>query len=310
MGGDVSCYGKLPFHREYIRIGLESAGARWVTGWIDRAHAAASAQGARGEPGPLLAFAAPSPERGGMLAGAVRQSSDGQRRHPVTLFLEARPAGLLERWHLVPLAAAETWTALRALLDRPFRDLAELTGTLRAAAGPITLEGAAEQFAATLARAAPGGPWQTLTGRNGEAARHLALNFLTVCRAQTEARSVAEGVAITTSLADGEDDPAGRLARACLWLDLVQAVAPGAPPPTVILAGEGDAWARLWAIYRPAEGADLAALLTGAENATFEELGETWQDLPSGEAATRLEQVVATEPAPVSELHARLRAAR
>lgn len=304
----VSCYGKLPFHLEYLRIGLEAPGAIAVTRWIDRAHEAMHAPGRSDEEArTTLCFASAPPDRAGVLAGVVRPSSDGRRRHPVTLFVEERPAAVSERWHLLPLALAEVWTTQRALLDRPFQDVPELTEALRDVPGTIDLDAAAADYEAALALVAPTGPWTMLTGVGGDVARHVALNFLAVSEAQREARSVAEGVALTVSLAGAAAEPAVSLFRACLWLDLFRQVAPGAPLPTLLLGGEAGTWDRLWAVYRPAEGTDLAALLSGQDAAAIDELAEAWQEMPSGDAAAALDRLVAEDPAPPSELAARVR---
>src|SRR5262249_13623751 len=126
----VSCYGKLPFHPEYLRIGIESPAAIWVTNWIDDAHEALSA-GKHGKAHPsAVCFSTFCPDGKGTIAGVVRQSSDGLRRHPVVLFVEHRSAPTAITPHLLPLALAENWVALGQILERPFHTVREFTDAL------------------------------------------------------------------------------------------------------------------------------------------------------------------------------------
>jgi hypothetical protein len=310
MNGPISCYGKLPFHREYLRLNLGSPGAAWMVHWIEAAHealAAAADPAEEGEDDPLLLFAAPAPDPPGVLAGVVRQSSDGLRRHPIVLFVEE--AAERADWHLLPLALADLWSGLRALLDRPFASVDELTAALAVRPGGTQPTSAASAYQEALGAVASEGPWRLLTDATGDSARHMAVNLLAVARAQREARAAEEGVAFTVSLATGDD--LVRHLRASLWLDLFRAAVGTTIAPTVVLGAAGDPWGRLTAFYRPAEGADLAALLSPRAEAPLDDLGEAWQPWPPADAtlAATVERVVAPDPAPPSELLDRLRTA-
>jgi hypothetical protein len=301
----VSCYGKLPFHPEYLRIGLESPASVWVARWIEQAHEAISA-GQHGEPrASAVCFAVAPPGGAGVVAGVVRQSSDGQRRHPIVLFVAdalARPA---EHWHLLPLALAETWANLRELLARPFQAVSELSEALQSLPGELAVDAAAREYAEWLAAAAPEGPWTALTGARGEDALNIAGNFLAVAEAQREARSHEEGVAVAVSLPP--DDESARRRRSSLWLELFATAVGTAPLPTIAFRGEADPWEQLCVLYRPAEGADLAAMLAKLDTAPIDNLSEVWgEPTPPSDG---LRRVVASEAAPLAELRSRVQAA-
>jgi hypothetical protein len=301
----VSCYGKLPFHREYLRVGLESPAAAAVVAWIERAHEAISSR-RHGEPGPgVVAFALAPPAGKAVVSGVVRQSSDGQRRHPIAFFVEDAVARVEERWHLLPLALADTWAGLTELLVRPFHGVGELSDALESFPGEVALDAAADDYATWLAEAAPDGPWAALTGVHGDDARNVAANFLAVAEAQRDARAHAEGIAIAVSLA--ADDEIVRRRRASLWLELLGSAAGSAPLPTIAFRGTSDASESLCALYRPADGADLAAMLGDLGSAPIDDLREIWDGLPA--ATERLERLIASTPAPLSELRARVQAA-
>jgi hypothetical protein len=274
---------------------------RWLTG----AHAAWSTGGGAPAASPLVHFAAPRPGGDGVVAGVARQSSDGQRRHPVALFMEDPGALGAERWHLLPLALADSWAALAALLDRPYAGTGELASALAAGVPGLALGDADAAYRAALEGAADGGPWRSLTGTAGDAARHLALNLLTVGRAQRESRDGAEGVSVAMPL------PAAgpRVAHASLWLEVFRAAA-GDPAlrPVVVLRPEPP---QLVAFYRPAEGADLAAVLSSLAMAPIDDLAEPWQSLPPGDPAlaAAVERVVAGDAATLAILPERVRVA-
>ena len=310
MGGSagtrpVACFGKLPFHREFLRVGLGSPAATWVERWLTGAHTAWSTGGGAPATSPLVQFAAPRPGGDGVVAGVARQSSDGQRRHPVALFIDEPGAIGADRWHLLPLALAASWDALAALVDRPYAGTGELVSALGAGVPGLTLGDAEAAYRAALEGAAASGPWRSLTGAAGDEARHLALNLLTVARAQRESRDGAEGGSVAMPL------PAGgpRAVHASLWLDIFgAAVGDPALRPVVVLRAEPP---QLFAFYRPAEGADLAAVLSSLAMAPIDDLAEPWQSLPPGDPAlaAAVERVVAGDAAALAVLPERIRVA-
>jgi type VI secretion system ImpM family protein len=103
----VACFGKLPFHREFLRLGLSTAVAAWVVRWVEDAHASLSQAGAVPAESQLVRFAAALSDR--VVAGVVRQSSDGLRRYPVTFFIEDALDVGSDGWHLAPVALEASW---------------------------------------------------------------------------------------------------------------------------------------------------------------------------------------------------------
>lgn len=275
----VSCFGKLPFHREFLRLGLGSAAAAWVVRWVDGAHAAWTRGGAVPAESPLVRFAA-APEGGGLVAGVVRQSSDGLRRHPVAFFVEDVRGAEPDEWHLLPLALDASWAALAALGARDWEHLDALTAALEAGAPAPAWDAARAARRDALAAPVAGAPWSVLAGAEGDGARHVAANLLAVAEAQRGARSAAEGVSVALPL---PADPALAASRASLWLELLGiAAGAGAGRPAIAL---GDAPPRLVAFYRPPEGPDLAAVLSSLDMAPIDELAEPWQTLPAAGSA-------------------------
>jgi hypothetical protein len=300
----VSCFGKLPFHREFLRVGLGTPAAAWVVGWVEGAHAAWNAHGDAPADTPLVRFAAPV-EGGGLVAGVVRQSSDGLRRHPVTFFVEDPHGAGRDDWHLLPLAFATQWTELAALSARPWNDLGSLTAALAAGVPPPDWPAARVTRRDALAAPISGSPWEALAGAGGDTARHMAVNLLVVAEAQREARSPAEGVSVALPL---PSDPALGASRAGFWLDLLDVAVGGAANPPVIVLG--DAPPRLVVFYRPPEGPDLAAVLSSLDMAPIDDVAEPWQVLPAAgsERARTVDSIVAhATPGTLGDILARFR---
>ena len=289
----VSCFGKLPFHREFLRVGLGTAAAAWVVRWVEGAHAAWAARGDAPAETSLVRFAAAT-EGGGLVAGVVRQSSDGLRRHPVTFFVEdARGAGG-DDWHILPVALATPWAELAAFGARQWDGLESLTAALEAGTSPLDWDAARTARRDALAAPLAGPAWEAVTGASGDAGRHLAANLLAVAEAQREARSAAEGVSVALPL---PSDPALGTARAGFWLEfLALAVGESAHRPAIVLR---DAPPRLVAFYRPPEGPDLAAVLSSLDMAPIDDVAEPWQALPAlgSERARAVEAIVAPSAA-------------
>ena len=300
----VSCFGKLPFHREFLRVGLGSPGAASVVRWVEGAHAAWSRAGDAPTETPLVRFATAT-EHGGVVAGVVRQSSDGLRRHPVAFFIEDPARVERADWPLLPLALAEPWTALAELSARRWDDHAALAAAL--AAGTPAPDWDAARMARREALAAPctGSPWEALTGARGDDARHVAANLLAVAEAQRAARSEAEGVSVALPL---PSDPTLAPSRASLWLELLDlAAGASVSGPAIAL---GDTPPRLVAFYRPPEGPDLAAVLSSLDMAPIDDLAEAWQTLPAaGSELTRAVDALvgATVKGTLGDLPGRLR---
>jgi type VI secretion system ImpM family protein len=299
----VSCFGKLPFHPEFLRIALDSPGAALVVRWVERTHAAlAKARGATAAAA-SLSFAAAAPGGRSVLAGVLRESSDGSRAHPVTAFIERPAAGMADRWHLMPLALRSAWTTLAELLQRPFARREDFGAALSGSGAEVELETAGATYAAAASAVVPG-PWLRLTAVDDATARHVALNLVAVARAQREARSPDEGIALTMALPPA--DVAADVA-ASLWLELLARLVGGGAPATVVLAHDPP---RLYAFHRPVDGSDLASLLTAVQDEQVDDLADPWQTLPaSGTPLARaLDDLVSRDSAPFADLAARIQA--
>lgn len=305
MGGAVACFGKLPFHREFLRIGLESPGARWMVTWIEGVHEA----WAKGDGGPsatpLVRFVVPVPDGTGVIVGITRQSSDGLRRHPVTVFVEWPAAVASNRWHLLPLVCASTWTSLAALLASEFesaRAFAEAVAATTCEETSDAFEQADDAYRARLEQQATAAAWTALTGVSDDVARHVAANLLAVAGAQRAAGGSEEGVSLIAPIAGSGPDPI----LAGVWLELfATVVGPSCPPAAVMLRDDHPA---LFSFYRPLEAIDLAAVLTSPEMAPIDDLSEPWQTLPPSDpsVAAQIERLVAGGAEPLSALLARV----
>jgi hypothetical protein len=165
----------------------------------------------------------------------------------------------------------------------------------------VDLETAEQRYREASATPCTGGPWKTLTGAGDDAARHFALNLVTVARAQRDARTTADGIAIGIPLAgSGEVADIG----ATLWIDLLRTAAGESPLPTVVIREPRE---YLCLFYRPLEGSDLASLL-GKVFDRFDEIDQPWQTLPDAASTdgASLDRFVSSGPAPLAELVSRL----
>ena len=288
MAARVACFGKLPFHREFLRIGLDSPAAAWVVQWVEQAHVVWSRSGNAPAASPLVRFAAPVERT--LVIGVVRQSSDGLRRHPVALFTETG-AELATRPELVPIACERVWTALATLLDTTVTSVAELTASLANGIPAPDLRAADATYMEARAQDAPGGAWTALAGPPSEpdGAQHLALNLVTAARAQNDATSAVDGIAMALPIAD---DPTVAARQAALWLALFGAAA-GRSLPAPVLCLRPDP-GMLVAFYRPPDGRDLAAVLSDPALAPIDDLREAWQTWPppDGRLAGGVEELV------------------
>jgi hypothetical protein len=297
----VSCFGKLPFHREFLRAGLGSAAASWVVRWVEGAHECWSRAGdAPAESSPVR-FAA-ALDGGGLVAGVARQSSDGLRRHPVTFFVEDERDPPRDEWHLAPLALAASWDALSAFSERSWDSMASLTAALATGAPEPGWDAARATYRDALAAALSTSPWEALVGQTGDPARHAAANLLSVLEAQRTARSATEGVSVALPL-QAARGLAGR--DSSFWVDVLDTAAPAARPVICI----GSEPPRLVVFFRPPEGPDLAAVLSSLEMAPIDDLGEAWQALPAtgSEEARAIDALVASGPGSLAELRGRIR---
>jgi hypothetical protein len=298
----VSCFGKLPFYREFLRIGLGGSAAPWVIRWVESAHESWSRSGEAPVQSPLIRFAAPL-DGGGLVAGTVRQSTDGLRRHPVTFFIEDARGGTQDRWHLAPLALSESWDALSALNQQTWDNVTSLSAALESGVPEPAWEPARITYEDALAAPLDVAPWNALLGETGDRARHAAANLLAVLEAQRSARSAAEGVSLAVPLRPSHGTAP---VAASIWLDLLGTAA--ARLPVITIASEPP---RLVVFFRPPEGRDLAAVLSSLDMAPIDDLGEPWQTHPSvgSDEARNLDTLAEAAPGPFKELRERIRSA-
>jgi hypothetical protein len=297
----ISCFGKLPFHREFLRAGLGSAAAAWVVRWVEGAHECWSRTGDAPAVSSTIRFAA-ALDGGGLVAGVAKQSSDGLRRHPVTFFVEDGRDPPRDEWHLAPLALAPSWDALSAFSEEPWDSIASLTAALAAGAPEPGWDQARATYRDALAAPLPTSPWEALVGATGDPARHTAANLLSVLDAQRAARSPTEGVSVAVPLQAARDVAD---LDSSFWVDVLHAAAPAARPVICI----GSEPPRLVVFFRPPEGPDLAAVLSSLEMAPIDDLGEPWQALPEAgsERARAIDALVASGPGSLDELRERIR---
>jgi hypothetical protein len=309
--GRASCYGKLPFDREFLRLNLDSDEGRWLVGWVDAAHhlvAGAEAVADR----PAREVRAVLTRNGGrtLTAALIRPSRDGGgRSYPIAVFSVAEGKRLREQWHLAPLAVEPIWELLAArvlgdgVIDR--EALAAAVDGAELTAPDATLAG--ERFEAAVRAPCPT-PWSVLTGAEPARARELASTLAQIAEAHRHARNSEEGVALWLSL-DTAPAGAGGLdgaMRTASWVRLFSAVAGVSKPwPGIVEVREAGRASALCILGREPDGADLAYLLAGVGGAAIDRLDEPWDSEPSSEPARRaVEAVLNPEAGCVADLWA------
>lgn len=292
MSAHVACFGKLPFHREFLRLGVDAPAAKWIVQWVEQAHVAWTRQGDAPATSPVVRFAVPIDRR--LMVGVVRQSSDGLRRHPVTLFVDGGDAAV-RRPELVPAACEPTWRALTAMLDADTSSQAALTSALARGVVAPDFTAAESSHGETRRASSAIGAWTALAGATGDEARHLAINFLAALDAQRGATSAADGVAYAVPV-----DGTGASSQAALWLELVGAGGVTGLPALLVRTDPG----LLVCLHRPPEGRDLAAALGDLAMAPIDDLREAWQKWPPADArlAAGVDALVAGKPTTAAEL--------
>jgi hypothetical protein len=275
----VSCFGKLPFHREFLRVGLESDAAADVVRWVEHAHEVWTRAGTAPAESPLVRFA--TLRARSLVAGVVRQSSDGLRKHPVALFAECPFDDGGRAAHLVPVACEPVWTALAELLGRDVADVAGWKTVLEEGVPAPDVEAAGAAYARLCAEVTPGNAWLTATGADADTARHIALNLIAIAQAQREARSAAEGVAFAVPVGG---EPGSATSMVALWIEMFGAAVTPVPRVESIVIRPDPV---LVMFYRPPDGSDLAAVLTTIASAPIDDLRDAWQAWPPDDARVR-----------------------
>ncbi len=109
--GGVGCYGKLPFHGDYLYHQNDGPEARRFTAWLDEGYRLT-----RGEDDPAAAgtrFVTPGRGRR-TLFGSFWPSADssGTRRFPFALFAELPARPLAQIGYFIPVALSEVWAEM------------------------------------------------------------------------------------------------------------------------------------------------------------------------------------------------------
>jgi type VI secretion system ImpM family protein len=286
--GRFSCYGKLPFDREFLRYQLDSEEGRWIVDWVDGAHQVIVERGASIPPESPVELRVILARGGGKsaVAALVRPSRDGGKRsYPVCTFSVLDARALRERWHLAPLWVAPLWETMdRRLLDGAIPDRKAFAAVLGEASGtPESLDTAAARFD-DAARERVDAPWRALSGASPETARNLALTLVQLGAAHAASRSASDGAALRFPLT------ASSPTQTAAWIRLFSAVSDSAGPwPAVVEAHErGSAKPKAGCIFgREPTPEDLAYLLAGVGDPAIDDLNQTWDRELSSERAEK-----------------------
>lgn len=287
--GKFSCYGKLPFDREFLRYELDSDEGRWIVDWVDGAHQVIVQRDASIPPDSALELRAVLARGGGKsaVAALVRPSRDGGKRsYPVCTFavFDARP--LRERWHLAPLWVAPIWETMdRRLLDRSISDRKAFAAALAGASGsPDNLDSVGARFDDAVHKRVDR-PWGTLAGGNPENARNAARTLVQIGAAHAASRGSGDGAALRFPLASDSSD-----LQIAAWIRLFSFVsASDGPWPAVVEIHErGTTKPKIGCIFgREPTAEDLAYLLAGVGDPAIDDLNQTWDRDLSSERAER-----------------------
>lgn len=281
---DLHCYGKLPFHAEYLRIMLDVEGAAEVVRWIDETHAALSTAPSRATSPPtaeesaasIHSFALPLVAETAIAVGVVARSSDGLREHPICIFAILRSPEDVGRWSLLPLACRVLWSRLAEILATGATSREEFAAQLSGGVDVLPPDRTEQELLVEMQAEHAGGAWASLVGATEEDAQHCAMNLLTICEAQREARTLDEGVALAIPLAKPD-----RTEPTAIWLSLIAELTTTAPGPetrsAIVVGGPGP---RLFVFLRPCDGRDLASVLVRSTEAPIDELLDRWQRPP------------------------------
>ena len=301
-----SCYGKLPFDREFLRYNLDSDEGRWIVSWVDGGHEAIAVKDESARRDSPLELRAILGRGKSVTAAMIRPSRDGGGRYyPVCVFtvLDAKP--LRDQWHLAPLSVAPLWETMdREILSAKTPDrssfAALLDQTTMHTDDPASLAGRFDEET----RAPLKSPWSVLVGADGDGARQRATTLVSLGRAQAGARRASDGVALRVPIGPIPDSlrPAS---IAAAWVRLFTTVSGFRGPwPAVIEAHDREA-RRLTGIFifgrEPVED-DFAKLLAGVGDPAIDDLGEPWESEASGEGRDVVERLVGSGAGSLADL--------
>lgn len=288
--GRLSCYGKLPLDREFLRFHLDSDEGRWLVPWIDGAHHVMAASEASDRADREVHLRVVLSRAGGRTAVAalIRPSTDGGgRSYPICVFATQDARDLRDCWYLAPVWASPLWEVIEErILDHTLADRDALAAALDSAPCPFeAIDAAAQRFDAA-ARASVTDPWRALTGVSEARGRELAAALVQLGKVQRTARTREDGVAVSVPLATAEalGSALDGTMQVAAWVRLLSIVANVRSPwPAIIeVWRQGAGKPESVCIFgREPTVEDLAYLLAGVGDVPIDDVTEPWDSEPS-----------------------------
>jgi type VI secretion system ImpM family protein len=135
----IGCFGKLPFHKEYIQANIHEPEAQHFLKWMDEGARylksfSGSSQNAYSQRYQLIFCPKKSAK---FLTGHIRLSSDSLRSYPFAIFSTCNYKGFAGHFSLLPHLFAQFWDELRNFMSKPFADLQSFHAHLRELHIPI-----------------------------------------------------------------------------------------------------------------------------------------------------------------------------
>jgi len=285
--GRFSCYGKLPFDREFLRYQLDSDEGRFVVGWVDGAHQVIVEKDASIPADSGLELRAILGRGRNAVVALVRPSRDGGKRsYPVCTFAVLDARALRDRWHLVPLWATPLWeTMQQRLLDPSIADRKAFGAALdEAPCTPESVDAASARFD-DASRERVDSPWRALSGGGAEAAANTATTLVQLASAHASSRGKGDGASFRFPIGASRRGDAVDVAT---WIRLFAALSDsdGPWPAVVEIRDRGSARALSGCIFgREPTAEDLAYLLAGVGDPAIDDLNQTWDRELSSERA-------------------------
>ena len=295
--GKFSCYGKLPFDREFLRYQLDSDEGRWIVDWVDSAHQVIVSRGGWSPSESSLELRVVLSRGGGRSAvvAVIRPSRDGgNRSYPVCTFAVLEGRTVRDRWHLAPLWVAPLWEGMnRQLLDASIPDRQAFAAALaEIACVPENADAVGARFE-EAAHDRLDSPWRALSGANAESVRNSALTLVQLGAAHAASRGPSAGAALRFPVLPSQAPGAafGPGMQTALWIRLFSFVSDSTGPwPGVVEIHErGNGTAQGGCIFgREPTADDLAYLLASVGDPAIDDLNQTWDRELSSERAQKL----------------------
>ncbi len=134
--GETGCYGKIPSEREFVRLGIDSGEALWVSDLVTSVHELLVERDLTICPGRELRIVVLDPDSETLLAVLLRASKDAVgRRYPVSVFCTLPRSDFEEEKHLTPLYLGDLWDVFGSqVLSAEHQDAEDLADAIDAAA--------------------------------------------------------------------------------------------------------------------------------------------------------------------------------